>query len=107
MSNTAWRTTDLSTDPPGFVVADTDRWPLRITGVPEGTVDAEADIVRMDTPDTKLTDLIDSTTFDAMTSTITVVVSGFVRRVTYELSIVAIKGDGMRETATTAIACVA
>ncbi len=104
MSRT-WASSDLSTTPAYYEIADTDRRIFGYTATP-GTIGVTTEIIRLDTR-ALVTDALDPPVFDGIANTITVAVSGLTRGLTYELSVIEHKPNNGRETATTVIGCVA
>ncbi len=102
---TTWQATALSVSPPSRQVADTDRTALTFTAG-EAITTGEA-ILAILPAGTATTGLVESTTVDTVAKTATVVVSGFARGVTYELSVTFTRADLTRWTNTLVLICVA
>ncbi len=104
MSRT-WTSSDLSTTPAYYEMADTDRRVFGFNATP-GTIGVTTEIIRLDT-NALVVDVLDPPVFDGIANTITVAVSGLTRGLTYELSVIEHKPNNGRETAITVIGCVA
>jgi len=102
---TFWQETKISVDPPSRQVADTERPALTFTS-PDAITTATSDLVILPAA-TATTGLIETTTVNTVAKTATVVVSGFTRGVTYELSVTFTRPDLTRWTNTLVLICVA
>jgi len=102
---TTWQATTLSVSPPSRQVADTDRTALTFTS--PDAITAATSVLAILPAGTATTGLIETTTVNTVAKTATVVVSGFTRGVTYELSVTFTRPDLTRWTNTLVLICVA
>lgn len=100
---TAWRATDLSVSPPSYQMADTDRESFAFDAK-EAITGATAVLTRLDTM-AAVPASIESVT--VATPLATVVVSGLIRGITYELAVTFTRSDGRRWSRTLILECVA